>query len=189
MLIGARAGFCQCVCVAQTCAGARTRSSLPSLSGTASRQRGFLCAFTVSQGKPEVSWQLAGVIRCWDQLVPGSGIPSALGMYWSRWTNAPREWAASRLSIPWKKTTRAESLEMYYFMAVFNSDTLEVNLLGSYTKIPVFSRATGTPRLKEKTANGFAAGEAAFAGSAVAKNWHVQKLDRVLLPKPSLGSL
>lgn len=78
---------------------------------------------------------------------------------------------------------------MYYFMAVFNSDALEVNLLGSYTKIPVFSRATGTPRLKEKTANGFAAGEAAFAGSAVAKNWHVQKLDRVLLPKPSLGSL
>jgi len=43
--------------------------------------------------------------------------------------------------------------------------------------------------LRGQAANGFAVGEAAFAGSTVAKNWHVQKLDRVLLPKPSLGSL
>lgn len=43
--------------------------------------------------------------------------------------------------------------------------------------------------MKEKAANGFTAGEAVFAGSTVAKNWHVQKLDRVLLPEPSPGSL
>lgn len=44
------------------------------------------------------------------------------------------------------------------------------------------------PSLKKKATNGFAVGETAFAGSTLAKNWHIQELDRVLLPKPSLGT-
>lgn len=143
------------------------------------QEKGFSLCFIASQGKPEVLWQLAGVIPCWDQPAPGTGIPGPLAMYCSRCTKASRERAASRLPIRRRETTHAESLEMCYFMAAFNSDILEVNLLGSYQKIPIFSRATGTPRLKEKTANGFAGGEAAFAGSAAAKNGNVQKLDRV----------
>lgn len=41
--------------------------------------KGFSCASIVSQGKPEVSWQLAGVIRCWEPAVSGQWDPQSPG--------------------------------------------------------------------------------------------------------------
>lgn len=68
-------------------------------------------------------------------------------------------------------------------MAVFNSGVSVVNL-GFFSVFESYP----DPSLKEKAAKGFAVGEAAYAGSAVAKNWRVQKLDGVLLPKPPLDT-
>lgn len=94
----------------------------------------FTILGSISQGKTEVLWQLVRVIHCWEQ--PGSWQydlrcnrscidPDRLMLHSSE------PILTSFLSIPQKKIPPTKSGEMCYFVAVFNSDILVVNLLGS----------------------------------------------------------